>query len=94
MGGKKLKFLGKLEISSWFNCNKMDKKVVTSIKHGWNTIVWTKIRNLRQFVKNLLGVKVHASFKILKFCRHFGVTKTHWAKFLEFYFILSEKTKL
>ena len=89
MGGKKLKFLGKLEIPSWFNCNKMDKKVVISIKHGWNTIVWTKIRNLRQFVKNLLGVKVHASFRILKFCRHFGVTKTHVGKIfgILFYFI-------
>ena len=52
-------------------------KVVISIKYGWNIIVWAKIRHLRHFAQNLLGVKVHASCKILNFCWHFWVTKTH-----------------
>ena len=44
----------------------MDMKVITSIKYGWNTIVWVKIRHMRHFVLNLLGVKVYASCKISK----------------------------
>ena len=40
---------------------------------GYNmgTIVWAKI------CENLLGVKVHTSCKISKFCQYFGATKTH-----------------
>ena len=44
----------------------MDMKVVISINYGWNTIVWTNIRHLRHIVQNLLGVKVHVGYKILK----------------------------
>ena len=47
----------------------MDIKVV-SIKYGWSTIVLAKIRYLRHFVQNLLGVKVHTSYKISKFQTH------------------------
>ena len=32
------------------------------------------------FVQNLLGVKVHASYSILKVFQHFGATKTHVGK--------------
>ena len=75
-----LNFLSKLELPIRFNCNQMDMEVVISIKYGWNTIVWGKIRHLRHFVQNVLGVKVHASYKIIKFCRHIGASKTHLGK--------------
>ena len=39
------------------------------IKYGWNTIAWAKNRYLRHFIQNLLGVKVHTSCKISKFCQ-------------------------
>ena len=65
----------------------MDIKVV-SIKYGWSTIVLAKIRYLRHFVQNLLGVKVHTSYKISKFQTHidkiFGIL---------IFFILKKKKK-
>ena len=63
----------------------MDIKVV-SIKYGWSTIVLAKIRYLRHFVQNLLGVKVHTSYKISKF-------QTHIDKIFEFEFFLYKKKK-
>ena len=76
-----LKFLSKFELQLWFNCNQMDIKMVVFIKCGRNTAACIKIRHLRHFVQNLLGVKVHTSCKISKFCQHFGATKTHVGKF-------------
>ena len=60
------------ELLLWLNCYQVDIKVAISKKYGWNTIVWVKIRYLRHFVQNLLGVKVHTSCKISKFCQHWG----------------------
>ena len=34
-------------------------------------------KHLQHFVQNLLGVKVHTSYKISKFFQLFGATKTH-----------------
>ena len=53
--GKKfnlLNILSKFELSLWFNCNQMDTKLVISIRYGWDTIVWVKIKHLRHFVQN------------------------------------------
>ena len=86
-----LNFLSKLELPIWFSCNQMDMEVVISIKYGWNTIVWGKNRHLRHFVQNLSGVKVHANCKILKFCRNFGVTKTHVGKVFEIWVFFNLK---
>ena len=46
---------------------------------------------LRHFVQNLLGVKVHASGKILKFCQPFGATKTHVSKLFRILFFFMWK---
>ena len=72
-----MKNLSNFELPLWLNCNQMAIKVVISIKYGWNTIGWAKIRHLRHFVQDLLGAKVHTSCRISKFCRNFGATKTH-----------------
>ena len=72
----------------------MDIKVVISIKYGWSTIVWAKIRHLRHFVQSLLGVKVHTSCKISKFCRLFGATKTHVDKIFGICFFFTSKDKI
>ena len=66
-----------------FTCNQIDINVVISIKYEWNTVVWEKIRHLKYFIQNLLGVKVHTSCKMLKLCWHFGATKTHMDKIFE-----------
>ena len=84
-----MKILRNFELQSWLNCNQMDIKVVISIKYGWNSIVWAKIRHLRHFFQNLLGVKVHSSCKISKFCQEFGATKTYVDKIF-----VSKKTRL
>ena len=60
--------LSNFELPLQLKCYEIDIKVVISIKYGWNTIVWAKIRHLRHFVQNLLGVKVLTSNKISKFC--------------------------
>ena len=83
-----------LSLPLWFNCNQMDMEVVIFIKYGCNTIVWAKIRHLRHFIQNVLGAKVHANCKILKFCQHFETTKTHVGIIFGIWFFLSEKTKL
>ena len=59
------------------NCDQMGIKVVIPIKYVLNNIVWIKIRHLRHFVQNLVGVKVQSSCKISKFCYLFEATKTH-----------------
>ena len=61
-------------------------KGVISIEYQSNAIVWPKSRHPRHFLQNLLGMKVHASCKILKFCRHLGATRIHVGQFSEFHF--------
>ena len=53
-----------------------------------------KIRHLRHYVQNLLGVKVYTSYKISKFSQLFGATKNHVGKIFGIWFFLSEKTRL
>ena len=75
-----MKILSHFEQPLWLNCSQMDIKKVISIKCRWNTVVWVKIGHLKHFTQNLLGVKVHISCKISKFCWHFEATKTHVCK--------------
>ena len=63
----------------------MSMNEVISRKYGWNTTIWTKIMHLGHQVKDLLGVKIRTS------CKN---SKPTWAKFWEFDFFLSEKTRL
>ena len=72
-----MKILSNFELPLWLTCNKIDMKVVISIKYMWNTFIWAKIRQMTHFVQDLLGFKIHTSCKILKLCQHFGVTKNH-----------------
>ena len=57
-------------------------------------MLWAKIRHLRHFIQNLLGVKVHTSCKISKLVDTSDAQKPMWAKFLAFDFFLSEKARL
>ena len=75
-----MKILSNFELPLWLTCNKIDMKVVISIKYRWNTFIWAKIRQMTHFVQDLLGVKIHTSCKILKLCQHFGVTKNNVGK--------------
>ena len=59
---------------------------VISIKYGWNTIAWAKIMHLGHEVQNLLGVNIHTSCKISKYCQHFRDTKTHMGKIFGIWF--------
>ena len=68
-----MKNLSNFELPLWLNCNQID----SFMKYGWNTIVLGKVSYLRHFVQNLLGVKVHTSCKISKFCQQFGAKTTH-----------------
>ena len=56
-----MKFLSNFELPLWLTCNQIDIKKVISIKYGWNTIAWEKIRQMRHFVQNLLVAKVYTS---------------------------------
>ena len=69
-------------------------KKVIYIKYGWNTIVWTKIMHLGHKVQNLLGVQIHTTAKSQNFVDISVAQRPTWAKFLEFGFFLSEKTRL
>ena len=60
----------------WFNCDQMDTKVVISINMG-EILLFRRKSGIRHFFQNLLGVKIHTSCKILKFCQHFRARKTH-----------------
>ena len=83
-----MKVLSNFELLLWFTCNQMDIKVVISIKCGWNTIVWMKIRHPKDFAQNLLVAKYQ------NFVDTLGSQKPMWTTFLEFEFFLSKKTRL
>ena len=42
----------------------MDTKVTIRMKYEWNTIAWLKIRHLRHFIQNFLGVKNKGKDKV------------------------------
>ena len=60
-----MKFLSNFELPLSVSCSRIDIKVVISIKYGWNTIAWAKVKHLGHFIQNVWGVS-----KISKFCQH------------------------